>query len=92
MIASGSIPVIFPNLHYKGMNLMDGCTIWDINVDQAINECLNMGYDQRDIIVDQLICKSHNYATESKSGNTIDNLIQSSRIGQAYSNMDAVQA
>ena len=72
---------------------MDGCTVWDINVDSAIKECLNMGYDQRDIIVDQLICSSHNYdATESKSGKTIDNLFQSFRIGQAYSNMDATQA
>ena len=37
MIASGSIPVIFPNLHYKGMNLMDGCTVWDINLVSAID-------------------------------------------------------
>ena len=45
-MASGSIPTVFPNQHYKGMNLMDGGTIWDVNVDSAIKTCLDMGYAQ----------------------------------------------
>lgn len=35
--SSGSIPTVFPNQHYKGMNLMDGGTVWNINIDSAIN-------------------------------------------------------
>ena len=44
-MASGSIPTVFPNQHYKGMNLMDGGTIWDVNIDSAVNICLDMGFD-----------------------------------------------
>ena len=35
--ASGSIPTVFPPQHYKGMVLMDGGTVWDVNVESAIN-------------------------------------------------------
>ena len=44
-MASGSIPTVFPNQHYRGMNLMDGGTIWDVNIDSAVNTCLEMGFD-----------------------------------------------
>ena len=73
-MASGSIPGVFPNQHYKGMNLMDGGTIYDVNVDSAVNACLDMGYAQEDIIVDVLICSYDAVPSEAKSGNTINNL------------------
>ena len=75
-LSSGSIPTVFPNQHFKGMNLMDGGTIWDINVDAAINQCLDLGYAQTDIIVDVLICSSAKSAPEADTGKTINNLMQ----------------
>ena len=35
--SSGSIPVAFAPQHYKNMVLMDGGTVWNLNVDSAIN-------------------------------------------------------
>jgi len=39
--SSGSIPVVFQPQHFKGMVLMDGGTVWDVNIDSAINYCLD---------------------------------------------------
>ena len=64
-MASGSIPTVFPNQHYKGMNLMDGGTIWDVNIDSAVNICLDMGFDQKDIIIDVLTCTYSSIPTEA---------------------------
>ena len=63
-MASGSIPTVFPNQHYKGMNLMDGGTIWDVDIDYAINTCLDKGFAQKDIIIDVLTCGYHSIPTE----------------------------
>lgn len=38
------------------MTLMDGGTIWNINIDSAIKECLKIVDDPADIIVDILVC------------------------------------
>ena len=35
-LASGSIPAIFPPQHFKDMVLMDGGTIWDVNIVSAV--------------------------------------------------------
>ena len=35
-VASSSIPGVFPPTHFKGMTLMDGGTIWDVNMDSAV--------------------------------------------------------
>ena len=89
-MASGSIPTVFPNQHYKGMNLMDGGTIWDVNVDSAVNACLNMGYSQEDIIIDTLVCSYTEMPTETDVGNTVNNFAQSFHIHGALNNGDAI--
>ena len=35
-LASGSIPGVFPPQLFKGMVLMDGGTIWDVNIISAV--------------------------------------------------------
>lgn len=39
--SSGSIPVVFPPQHFKGHILMDGGTVWNVNIDSAVNYCLD---------------------------------------------------
>ena len=53
--SSGSIPVVFPPQHYKDYILMDGGTVWNVNIDSAISQCLEM-VPEEDIIVDVVIC------------------------------------
>ena len=54
---------------------MDGGTIWNINVDSAINQCLDMGFAQADIIVDVLICDSAKESAGMDSGKAYNNLM-----------------
>ena len=35
--SSGSIPTVFPPQHIDDMVLFDGGTVWDVNIDSAIN-------------------------------------------------------
>lgn len=39
-LASGSIPGVFPPQHFKDMILMDGGTIYDVNLISAVEQCL----------------------------------------------------
>lgn len=36
-LASSSIPGVFPPQHFKDHLLMDGGTVWDVNISSAIN-------------------------------------------------------
>ena len=71
---------------------MDGGTIWDVNVDSAVNACLDMGYSQEDIIIDTLICSYTEMPTETDTGNTVNNVAQSFHIHSALNSGDAVAA
>ena len=70
---------------------MDGGTIWNINVDSAINQCLDMGFAQSDIIVDVLICDSATQSSEADTGKTINNLMQAFNVHGANNGMNAVE-
>ena len=37
---------------------MDGGTIYNINIESAIRQCTDMGYDESKIIIDALFCDS----------------------------------
>jgi len=54
--SSGSIPGAFYPQVMKGYVLMDGGTMWNINIDSGIQYCLDQGYTQDQIILDILIC------------------------------------
>jgi predicted acylesterase/phospholipase RssA len=38
-MSSGSIPAVFPPQNFKGRILMDGGTVWNVNIDSAIKWC-----------------------------------------------------
>lgn len=44
VIASSSIPFIFPHRHYNDYILMDGGTVWNTNLVSAVDKCNSMGY------------------------------------------------
>ena len=55
-LASGSIPGVFPPVQWRDMNLMDGGTIYDVNINSAVHQCLDLVEDESQIIIDVAIC------------------------------------
>ena len=55
-VASGSLPGIFPPQHLNGNIFFDGGTVYNVNIASAVNQCLDDGFSQEDIIIDVLIC------------------------------------
>ena len=43
--ASASIPFAFEPTHYKDHWYMDGGTVWNLNLENAVDKCVDMGYD-----------------------------------------------
>lgn len=56
-VSSASIPFIFPPFKWKNKGIfMDGGTIFNINVEGAVHQCLDLVDDESKIIVDVFIC------------------------------------
>lgn len=55
-VCSGSIPGAFAPQHFKGHIMMDGGTMWDINIDSAVNYCLEQGFTEEQVVIDALNC------------------------------------
>ena len=55
-VASASIPGVFPPHEWNGNYFMDGGTVMNINILSAVTQCNDMGYDDKDIIIDTFIC------------------------------------
>ena len=55
--ASASIPVAFyPTTSIKGLQLVDGGTYSDLNLQDAINKCREVVDNDEDITVDVIMC------------------------------------
>lgn len=55
-LSSGSIPVVFPPQHLKDYIFMDGGTVWNINLNSAVEQCMEIVDNYEDIILDVAIC------------------------------------
>ena len=44
IVASASIPFIFPHRDFDGFVLMDGSTAWNTNLNSAVDECKKKGF------------------------------------------------
>ena len=59
--SSASIPTVFPPYNWEGKGLfVDGSTATNINVEDAISQCLEVVDDESKIIVDILLCGGAN--------------------------------
>ena len=52
---------------------MDGGTVWDVNVDSAIEQCLEIVDSVEDIIIDVAICGYTHMRGHPVSGNAMTN-------------------
>lgn len=90
-LSSSSIPGAFPPQHFHDMYLMDGGTVWDINVDSAIQQCLEIVEDEADIILDVMICSYSKPSAEQKTGNTVMNWLQAHQVHGSNNGSDSVK-
>ena len=91
-LASGSIPGVFPPQHFKNMVLMDGGTIWDVNIDSAIQQCYDMGVtDHANIIVDIAICGNVKAAPSEVHKDALANYLDGYLIKKSYESMNSIQ-
>jgi predicted acylesterase/phospholipase RssA len=57
IISSASIPGFFPPNSYKGYYLSDGGVYANLQLTEAILKCKEMGHEDKDIIVDIIMCQ-----------------------------------
>ena len=89
-IASASVPVVFPPQHWGGHTLMDGGTAWGVNIDSAIQQCLEIVEDPSDIIIDIAICDYHAPVEGTISNNAYRNFQTDQAIGNYWKKMGTV--
>ena len=84
-MCSASIPGVFPSQHFNGRYLMDGGTIWNINIDGAIKGCLEKGFAENEIILDISICFYDTVDQESDvSSHALNNWLENMHIHRFY--------
>ena len=86
-MASGSIPAALVPTYFRGMVLIDGGSAWNVNIDAAINKCIDMGFKSSDIIVDIIETSYHTPNPQEVNKNAFDNLMGARDISRYYSGM-----
>ena len=91
-LASGSIPAVLPPQNFHDMIMMDGGTIWDVNIDSPIEQCYDMGItEDSNIIVDIAICGPSKDGSFEAEKNAINNYMQARQLRDAYHSMNSIQ-
>ena len=88
-LASGSIPGVFPPMSMVGSYFVDGGTVWNINIDSAINQCLDMGAAPEEITLDVLVCHRR-VPKHAETGSSVDNWHIKRDIQKYYGDMDNI--
>jgi predicted patatin/cPLA2 family phospholipase len=56
VLASASIPWLFPTIKLDGHVMVDGFTYTNLNLNEAILKCREFGFEDKDIIADMILC------------------------------------
>ena len=89
-LASGSIPGVFPPVQWRDMNLMDGGTIYDVNINSAVHQCLELVEDESQIIVDVAICAPEKVVGFETVKNAAKNYWRSQGLHRKTNGMNAI--
>ena len=82
-LSSGSIPVVFPPQHFENHVLNDGGTVWNVNIDSALNQCRNMGASNEEITLDVVVV-AYDFPPEAEVSTTLRNYMAARDIKQYY--------
>ena len=92
-LASGSLPGILLPQKLNGYVLIDGGSVWNVNLNTAVEQCLEKVDDPKDVIVDVAVCGYHAQPTsEATSNKAYENYQNSKNIRDYYSGGDSVWA
>ena len=88
--ASASIPFAFEPTHFQDHWYMDGGTVWNVNLKDAIDRCLEVVDDEEHVVVDVAITEWLTLDEKEKSGKTYDNFSRQRAIRKYYKTMNDV--
>ena len=74
--ASTSIPFAFEPTEYNGNMYMDGGTVWNLNLKDAIDRCLEVVEDEEHVVLDIAITEFVNMEQEEEIGNAYENFFR----------------
>lgn len=63
IVGSSAIPFAFPHMVMDGKTYIDGGCIWNLDVSGAIRRCKEIVDDEKDIIVDIILCSEYSLAS-----------------------------
>ncbi len=58
VIASAAIPAAFPPSSINGNLYIDGGSVRNLNIEDAINWCKSQGFVDKEIVVDSILCSN----------------------------------
>ena len=68
VIASASIPGLFPSTKLRDYNLIDGGSAWNLNIIGAIDKCKELGFtDDENIVLDVIILQTDHLSVIEKN-------------------------
>lgn len=84
--ASTSMPFAFPHTYIDDYVFVDGGAIWNVDISGAIERCLEVVDDEKDIIVDTILCNGAKNVTSEdfESYNAISNYLRYNHIKGYY--------
>ena len=90
MLSSGSIPTVFPPQDTGSHLFMDGGTAWNVNLDSAVQQCLELVENQEDIIVDVTITRYYSAPVETVGKHAWHNYMSAHSIHKYYDNYNSL--
>jgi len=94
VLSSASIPFIFPHQHWKdrGLVMMDGGTIWNLNLVSAVQRCQKEigAEDESDITIDLIVCGHDGLSGWEDRDNGYENYLRWKAINEYHSGLDDI--
>ena len=94
ILSSASIPFIFPHQHWddRGLVMMDGGTIWNINLVSAVQRCQKEigAVDESDITIDLIVCGHDVLNGWEDRDNGYENYMRWKAINDYHSGLDDI--
>lgn len=89
--AATAVNVFFPPFHAFGTDWFDGAGVWPIEVIGPIKRCQQMGYDEKDIIVDVLMTTTDNLPKRNADNDkTIPSVLRYLEISDFYASVNGI--
>jgi predicted acylesterase/phospholipase RssA len=91
VFAATAVNVFFPPVHKFETDWFDGSGVWPIEVIGPIKRCEQMGYKEKDIVVDILMTNSYELpARDAENDKTIPSVLRYLEISDFYSSVNGL--